>query len=154
MNGTADAAPVAVRPGRPGDLDQLVEIENASFASDRLSRRNLAHGVVAPASVLLAAETEGRLVGYGLMQTRRGSRKARITSLACLPGRPKGAGRALMDALAQAARARGCDTIRLEVRADNPRAVELYKRLGYRQIGLYRDYYEDGQIALRFEANI
>ena len=44
--------------------------------------------------------------------------------------------------------------MRLEVREDNRGAINLYKRLGYRQFGTYRDYYEDHGDALRFERRI
>ena len=44
--------------------------------------------------------------------------------------------------------------MRLEVREDNAPAIALYQRLGYRQFGTYRDYYEDHGNALRFERRI
>ncbi len=44
--------------------------------------------------------------------------------------------------------------MRLEVREDNTGAIALYRRLGYRQFGTYRDYYEDHGDALRFERRI
>jgi len=38
---------------------------------------------------------------------------------------------------------------------DNPGAIALYKRLGYRQFGSYRDYYEDSRVnASAFERRI
>lgn len=41
--------------------------------------------------------------------------------------------------------------MRLEVREDNPRAVSLYEKNGYKAIGTRPDYYADGMDALRFE---
>jgi ribosomal protein S18 acetylase RimI-like enzyme len=37
------------------------------------------------------------------------------------------------------------------VRADNPGAIGLYRKLGYAEFGRYENYYEDGEAALRFE---
>ena len=141
---------IAFRRGRTADLDALVAIENAAFASDRLSRRSLAHALQAPTMILLAAETGDRLVGYGLVHMRRGSSAGRVTSLAVAPGL-KGVGRALLAALEAEAGAAGLETMPLEVRADNARAIALYRKAGYREIGRYETYYEDGESALRFE---
>ena len=42
-------------------------------------------------------------------------------------------------------------TLRLEVRRNNTTAIRLYEKLGYKQIGLLPDYYEDHMEALRYE---
>ena len=73
-----------------------------------------------------------------------------MASLAVAPGL-KGVGRALLAALEAEAGAAGLETMRLEVRADNARAIALYRKAGYREIGRYETYYEDGESALRFE---
>jgi len=41
--------------------------------------------------------------------------------------------------------------LRLEVRPDNEAAINLYRRLGYRQIGTYPRFYADKSDALRYE---
>jgi ribosomal protein S18 acetylase RimI-like enzyme len=56
-----------------------------------------------------------------------------------------------MAACERAARKRGCETLRLEVRADNAGAIGLYEKLGYERFGRYENYYEDGAPALRFD---
>lgn len=146
---------IAIRRGARADLDALERIENAAFPGDRISRRGLAHSLKAQTMILLVAESgqagAERIAGYGLVHTRRGSRIGRVVSLAVAPDRPKGTGRALLAALEDEARARRLCAMRLEVRADNDRAIALYRAAGYRQIGRYSDYYEDGAMALRFE---
>lgn len=146
---------IAIRRGARADLDALERIENAAFAGDRISRRGLAHSLKATTMILLVAESGeaqgGRIAGYGLVHMRRGSRIGRVTSLAVAPDRPRGAGRALLAGLEDEARATGLCAMRLEVRIDNDRAIALYRAAGYRQIGSYSDYYEDGATALRFE---
>jgi ribosomal protein S18 acetylase RimI-like enzyme len=45
----------------------------------------------------------------------------------------------------------GCERLRLEVRADNPRARRLYETAGFRRFAIAEDYYEDGETAWRYE---
>jgi ribosomal protein S18 acetylase RimI-like enzyme len=45
-------------------------------------------------------------------------------------------------------------TVRLSVRASNEAAIQLYKRLSYRQVGSWQAYYADGEDALVFEKRL
>ena len=141
----------AIRRGAAGDLDRLVEIEEAAFDTDLLSRASLAYALRSLASVLLVAERAGRIVGYGLVNFRKNSLRSRLFSLARDPAEPAGSGRVLLAALEQEAVRRDCVAMRLEVRETNLRAIELYEKAGYRRIGRHDVYYEDGAPALRFE---
>lgn len=141
----------AIRRGAAGDLDRLVEIEEAAFETDKLSRRSFAHALDSAAAALLVGESGGRVVGYALANFRKNSRKCRLFSLARDPAAPAGCGRALLEAIERAAIGRGCVAMRLEVRETNSRAIDLYEKAGYRRIGRHAVYYEDGAPALRFE---
>lgn len=147
---------VAVRPAVPADVPALVALENAAFASDRLDRRALRHAVRSPTILaLVAADPGGRVLGYCLVQIRRGSGLGWLTSVAVSgDARGRGVGRSLVEAAEGAARAAGRGRVRLEVRADNEAARTLYERAGYRLCGTEPDYYEDGAAALRFEKGL
>lgn len=95
----------------------------------------------------LVAESDGRLVGYaGLMCLQP---IADIQTIAVEPDMEgRGIGSALLAALIEEARARGADDVLLEVRADNPRAQQLYLRFGFEQIHVRQRYYRDGTDAL------
>jgi len=54
----------------------------------------------------------------------------------------RGTGSALLEALLAEAARRGCTEVFLEVRTDNARAQQLYRRYGFTQIGLRRGYYQ------------
>jgi ribosomal-protein-alanine N-acetyltransferase len=54
----------------------------------------------------------------------------------------QGIGSALLQALLAEAAGRGCAEIFLEVRVDNPRAQQLYRRHGFTDAGLRRGYYQ------------
>ena len=144
-----------IRPAEARDLDNLVRLEDAAFPGDRLDRRAFRHALGSATIDMLVAEEGGAFLGYVQLQRRTGSALARLTSVAvAAEAAGKGVGRELMSAAEDLARAKGCDRIRLEVRADNDRARQLYTRTGYRQFARVDDYYEDGEAALRFEKSL
>lgn len=140
-----------IRKARLDDLDALVAIENSVFAGDRLSRRSLRHAVVAPTCAMIAAESDGKLVGYALAHFHKNAGVARLFSIAAAHGAPRGVGRALLGACLEQTVRRKRRALRLEVREDNVRAIALYEQAGFARFGRYEDYYEDGAAALRFE---
>jgi ribosomal protein S18 acetylase RimI-like enzyme len=144
-----------LRPARRTDANALARLETAAFRGDRLSRRSFAALVRSPSAILLVAIVSGAIVGYALVLTRRGSRVARLYSLAVAPeAGGQGLGSRLLAASERAARARGAESLRLEVRSDNSAAIGLYERRGYRLIGRRADYYHDGAAALRYQRRL
>lgn len=141
-----------LRPATLDDLDALVDVENACFSIDRLSRRNFRYMLTKANAVTLVAEQKYGLGGYVLVLFHAGTSLARIYSIAVDPRLQRsGFGRLLMEGAERAALAAGCVYMRLEVRPDNTGAINLYKRLGYRKFGTLDDYYEDHAEALRYE---
>ena len=141
-----------IRPAERRDLDALLRIEDAAFPTDRLTRRDFAHALRSVTIDMGVAEENGVVTGYFQVHRRRGSTLGRLATIAVDPGAAgSGIGRALMEAAEQVAVDGGCDRLRLEVRADNGRAIGIYARAGYRSIGQEPDYYEDGCAAERFE---
>jgi ribosomal protein S18 acetylase RimI-like enzyme len=135
-----------IREARAVDIDALAQLETRIFSSDRLSRRSLAALTKSrSASVLVAFDAE-RLLGYAVVLTRRGTRVARLYSIA-VDERGRGVGKELLAAAEAEARARGAERISLEVRPDNPEAARFYERAGYEPFGRRPDFYEDGMAA-------
>ncbi len=148
-------AHIQIRPGRPADLDALVELEESSFDSDQLSRRSLRHLLTSPTAECLVAEELGRAVGYVALLFRRGTAVARLYSIAVNPEcRRRGVGPKLLAAAEEAAFDSDCLFLRLEVRTDNAAAIALYETRGFRQFGRHLDYYIDHADALRFEKRL
>ena len=141
-----------IRPARADDVLVLEQIENASFDADRISKRSFARLIASRSAAVLVANDGGGVDGYCVVLFRTGSASARLYSIAVRPGTGKaGLGSALLDAAEQAAAARGCATLRLEVRRDNARAIRLYERNGFSVTGSSSGYYADGEDALRYE---
>jgi [ribosomal protein S18]-alanine N-acetyltransferase len=144
---------VRVRSAELSDLDDLVALEEHSFASDRLSRAQFRRHLDSDsAKVLVASTGPRRFLGTAVVFFRKRSGVARLYSIATHhAARGQGVGSILLDAVEHLARRRRCRALRLEVRADNASAIRLYERLGYRRIAGLAKYYEDGADGWRYE---
>ena len=144
-----------IRDAQLNDLDHLVALENASFDTDKLSRRSFRHWITTEHRALLVSEIANSVVAYILIIYHPGTRLARIYSLA-VAHQYRGAGIAKQLILAgeHAADEDGRLYLRLEVKIDNIPAIKLYESLGYQKFGIYRDYYQDHKDALRYQKRI
>ena len=146
---------LTVRTAVAGDLDALLRLETACFATDRLSRRSFRRWLHAAHGIMLVAQRGVTVLGYGLVWCHRGTRLARLYSLAVDPDqRGQGVASDLLNALEQEAARRGRLFMRLEVGSGNSRAIALYESAGYRVFGEYRHYYDDDSDALRMQKTI
>ncbi|GJD35671.1 GNAT family N-acetyltransferase [Methylobacterium aerolatum] len=145
-----------IRPASLGDLDALVALEHAAFATDRAERRAIRHAIRSATMDVLVALIDGDiLVGAAVLERRRASRIARLASIAVAPNRGGlGLGGLLLEAAEGTARAHGCERLRLEVRGDNGAGIRLYERRGYTRFAIRPDYYEDGMEAWRYERSL
>ena len=146
----APPAAILIRIARLPDLPSLLEIETASFASDRLSRASFRRFLNSGSARLLVADAGStQVAGYVLLLTRKGSRRARIHSLATHPDwRRQGVAVLLLGAAQSAAREWHMDEVALEVREDNSRARRLYLDHGFEEAGSKADFYSDGATAV------
>lgn len=132
---------IEVRSMRTADIEVVLEIEAETFSSpwqhetfsallDRpgvelLVLEDAAEGVIGYA-VLWCVLDQGELANVAVAQGRRG----------------RGLGRHLIARVLDVARDRGVTKMYLEVRSSNDRAAELYRRFGFTEVGLRRDYYD------------
>lgn len=155
MTSSTVHAELPLTPARASDLDSLVALEHRCFANDRLSRRSFRRWLESDHCVFMVARDGECLAGYILVLFNRGTRLARMYSLAVNPDyRGRGLARRLILAGEEGARDSGRFYMRLEVSSENRGAITLYENLGYKQFGLYQDYYEDHTDALRYQKRI
>ncbi len=135
--------PVLLRPMTHADIDAVLELERAVFGAEAWSRQMLAGELdQQPASrYYLVADDGGRVAGYaGLLGA---GWQGDVLTLAVAADRwGLGIGTALLRALLAEAGRRGCTEVFLEVRTDNSRAQELYRRHDFAEIGIRRGYYQ------------
>lgn len=134
--------PVRLRIFTLADVPAVMPIERARFGDESWSERMFASELaeLETRHYLLAEDAAG-VAGYGGLCCYVG--EAYVQTLAVAPEREgRGIGTALLTALLAEAVRRGHHTVTLEVRADNPRAQELYRRFGFAEIGLRRGYYQ------------
>ncbi|WP_412973169.1 GNAT family N-acetyltransferase/peptidase C39 family protein [Glaciecola sp. MF2-115] len=137
------------------DLDVLEALELSCFETDRLSRRRLSFWIKAEHGILVLAEKAGEVLAYGLVILRKGSRSARLYSLAVrAEARGQNIASDLLLKLEELSVEKQRLFMRLEVAEDNLSAIKMYKKLGYHKFGIYRHYYETGADALRFQKSI
>lgn len=127
-----------------GDLDAVAAIEAATFPTpwSKVSfRQELERNVAAR---YLVAEKDGQVIGYGGAWIILD--ESHITNIAIGEAhRGCGYGRQLTEALMQYLSNLGAAYATLEVRKSNLRAQNLYKSLGFIQLGVRKRYYEDNQ---------
>ncbi|TAN02889.1 MAG: GNAT family N-acetyltransferase [Rhodanobacteraceae bacterium] len=143
--------PARIHPATLADLDALLALEEATFDSDRISRAQWRRHIHSASATVLVSGDPGAPDAAVVVFYRRDSRGARLYSLAVgAHARGTGLGRALLAAAETDARARGCTSMRLEVRVDNPAAIALYERRGYARGAREARFYEDGADAWRY----
>lgn len=139
-----------LRRARPSDVDAIMELETVLFESDAWSTGMMARDIADPACYYLVAfppDEPGRIVAYAGLLAPRGGAEGDIQTIAVDPGsRGHGLGRALMLSVMAEAGRRGAREIFLEVRADNPSAERLYRRLGFDEVGVRRRYYQPDNV--------
>ena len=146
--GPLAAAGIRVRDMVPADIPAVHELEERLFPVDAWPRQMFVDELSQPETRrYLIAETSDGIIGYaGLMCIEP---IADVQTIAVVPEyEGKGIGSALLRELISEGRRRGAADLLLEVRADNPRAQQLYRRFGFEQIHVRRKYYRDGVDAL------
>ena len=128
------------------DVDQILELEKASFGDDAFGRSLFMFHIATGRDGFIVARKDDRVVGY-VLATRRGG-DGLIMSIAVLPEfRRKGVGGSLMKAaLAQLSKFK---RVILQVDVANDEAREFYKGLGFAETGrVHKRYYPNGHDAI------
>lgn len=125
---------VVIRPARPADLNALTELRPPrGLHADRFDSDRQQY---------VLAEVDGKPAGFGVIQFcgdpmwERPEQVPLVMDVWVAPHlRRRGIGSRVLHALEQSARERGFSCVYIQVQLDkNPRAVELYKRLGYQTL--------------------
>ena len=145
---------VRIEPMRDAHLDEVLSIEENSFASP-WRRAHFRHEMRDNRwAVNLVATRGGRVAGYACVYCIDG--ELQINNL-CVhaASRGSGLGRWVLDKVLDEGRARGCEIATLEVRPSNGPARRLYAGAGFVETGRRRNYYRiEGEDAILLSRNL
>jgi len=138
---------ISVRPLSERDLETVLAIESASF-SRPWTRRHFLDEIASPFGIPLVAQVpDGSIAGYLCLKLVLD--EAEILDVAVdLSLRGRGIGRILVESAINLCREKQVALLGLEVRGSNQAAIALYHRLGFRESGRRKRYYEDGEDAM------
>ena len=134
------------------DFNTIRQIEGICFPRDSWPIWDIISVLTLPNVVRLKAVCNNQTVGFIASDVRPAEKLAWIATICVLPEfRRQGIGTALLHACE---RRITLPSMRLNVRASNTQAVQLYKNLGYSQIGVWPRYYQDREDALILEKRV
>ncbi len=136
--------PITIRPMRLEDINGVLEIEQMSFPTPwprDAYQHELRDNRLA---CYLVAREFHRIVGYAGMWVILD--EAHVTTIAVDPlHRRRRIGERLLVALIDEAMRRGARWVTLEVRKSNLGAQSLYRKYGFKDIGVRKGYYSDNR---------
>ncbi|MEK3889625.1 ribosomal protein S18-alanine N-acetyltransferase [Bacillus sp. FSL K6-3431] len=142
MNKTPSIYDISFKRATELDIDRLVEIEQQSFTvpwPEEAFYNDIVHNRFA---VYIMVECNWEVAGYCGMWLVMD--EAHITNIALLPQfRGYKLGEALLRKVMFLAKEAGAETMSLEVRVSNKPAKSLYKKLGFQEGGIRKNYYTD-----------
>ena len=132
-------ASLALAPMEAGDVDEVYALECSVFPHP-WTRGNFVDCIASGYDAWVARDAGGKLAGYFLLMYALD--EAHLLDVAVAGERHgTGLGRWLLDTLGARARACGAESVLLEVRPSNTRALHVYTRYGFREIGRRKGYY-------------
>lgn len=137
-----------------GDIDEVLALENSVYPHP-WSRGNFIDSLASGYNSWTLHDDAGALVGYFLLMAVVD--EAHLLNVAVAkPRQREGLGRYLLDKVVSCARGLSLESILLEVRPSNLRALKVYEQYGFAEIGRRKAYYpaHNGQredaIVMRF----
>jgi ribosomal-protein-alanine N-acetyltransferase len=129
-----------IEPGQPADADTMARLHGQGFFRG-WPREDFESFLSEPGTpAYVACDARRRVAGFALLRIL--ADEAELITIAVDPKwRRKGVGAALMRAMFEDLQLSAARRFLLEVAADNPSAIKLYKGFGFSQIGERQAYY-------------
>jgi len=134
-----------------GDLGELRRLEKECFKKDAWPLIDLIAVLSFPNIVRLKAIDQQSMIGFIAGDINSREKIGWVTTVAVKPSHQRRG--VAIDLMAACVDMMNLPTIRLSLRQSNLIALNLYTKLGYRQIDTWRSYYYDGEDALVLEKN-
>ncbi|MBU9723678.1 MULTISPECIES: ribosomal protein S18-alanine N-acetyltransferase [Bacillaceae] len=135
---------VRIRLMEIADLNQVMEVEHACFPTPWSKGAFVNELTTNQFANYLVAEIDGRVIGYcGVWIIID---EAHITNIAVSPEyRRLGIGERLLQGVIEMAKTFRAKKITLEVRLSNETAIRMYRKNGFQNGGIRKNYYTDNQ---------
>lgn len=150
-----DLARLHYEPMQASDLDEVLALEHSVYPHP-WSVANFADSLASQYQAWILRDHDGTLIGYFLLMAIVD--EAHLLNVAVAAQRQgQGLGLLLLNQAVACARGLGMASVLLEVRPSNVRALQVYERYGFQQIGRRKGYYPTAQqqredaIVMRFE---
>jgi [ribosomal protein S18]-alanine N-acetyltransferase len=135
-----------IRQMTSDDIEKVKQIEDTQYKSPWTSMMFLNEITSNKFAHLFVLEDKDEIIGYSGVWIVSDS--ATVTKVTISKERQgKGLSNLLMKDLIQRVIDANCAYISLEVRVSNTKAVQLYKKYGFEQVGVRKKYYTDGEDA-------
>ncbi|MDR3449335.1 MAG: ribosomal protein S18-alanine N-acetyltransferase [Alphaproteobacteria bacterium] len=135
------------------DAPALAALHGESFAAAAWNLAQIGQSFALPTTRGWLASESGQPIGFLLCQISGGESEI-LTFCVASSARRKGAGRALLAAAMEEARAKGACRMFLEVASDNLAAASLYEKAGFRVTGRRAAYYRSGADAVMYALDL
>jgi ribosomal-protein-alanine N-acetyltransferase len=134
-----DLARLQYEPMQESDLAEVLELEQTVYPYP-WSMANFVDSLASGYQAWVLRDTDGELLGYFLLMAIVD--EAHLLNVAVSAERQgQGLGRFLLNQAVACARGLGMESVLLEVRPSNTRALEIYQRYGFQTIGKRKGYY-------------
>jgi [ribosomal protein S18]-alanine N-acetyltransferase len=139
VNSVLDHNLLAYSPMQYADVDEVLALEQSVYPHP-WTRGNFLDSLASGYSAWVLRADAGALAGYFLLMPAVD--EAHLLNVAVAATRQgEGIGRFLLDKVAACARGLGTESVLLEVRPSNTRALKVYQAYGFVQIGRRKAYY-------------
>ncbi|WP_432383343.1 ribosomal protein S18-alanine N-acetyltransferase [Duganella sp. P38] len=150
-----DLARLHYEPMQASDLDEVFALEQSVYPHP-WSMANFVDSLNSNYEAWVLRDRDGSLMGYFLLMAIVD--EAHLLNVAVAAERQgQGLGRFLLNQAVACSRGLGMEAVLLEVRPSNTRALEIYERYGFKQIGRRKGYYpaanqqREDAIVMRFK---
>jgi len=128
-----------LNPMLASDVGEVMVIEQQAYVAP-WSAGNFIDSLAAGYAAFVLRDANGELAGYFLAM--KGVDEMHLLNITVAAQRQhQGLARLMLDALCDLCREQACPQLWLEVRFSNVRAREIYRRYGFKEVGLRKRYY-------------
>lgn len=125
------------------DIEQVVEVSNLSL-KETWNKDSFTKEITNPMAKYLVAQADNKIIGFAGLWVI--CDEGHITNIAVHPQyRGNGIGSKLVESLINNSNSWYINSLTLEVRATNEIAQNLYKKYGFKEEGIRKNYYSDNK---------